>query len=218
MRDLVILIAATFALMGSVPATAQTPDGETPAVEEVCDTLIGATPGLYGLCVAYCEAHDADLLSEPDVPNRNILRNYNTKKTKFDPPMPCAQIEEVDDCVCWTADELLMVFPPKTNFDVNKPHACENSDNLAVLENLENVDVVTGRAVPPLIQLATGINSDATFCLVVNMDYLNAVNPRGPSRSDIVIETEEFQSCKALLAARANTAMTMGVVWDCFAE
>ena len=36
---------------------ASTPDGETPAVESVCDDFSGAS---YGLCVAYCEATDCD--------------------------------------------------------------------------------------------------------------------------------------------------------------
>ena len=43
------------------PVLAQTPDGETPAEESVCDALQGGTPGLYGLCTAYCEAQDADI-------------------------------------------------------------------------------------------------------------------------------------------------------------
>ena len=37
---------------------AQTPDGLPPANEGVCDSLQMAKPGLYGLCVAYCEALD----------------------------------------------------------------------------------------------------------------------------------------------------------------
>lgn len=51
------LIVLSFILFYS-PAFAQTPDGETPANEGVCDELIGLTPGLYGLCVAFCEAQD----------------------------------------------------------------------------------------------------------------------------------------------------------------
>ena len=41
-------------------ASAQTPDGQTPAGESVCDALQaeGVTRGLYGLCVAFCEAQD----------------------------------------------------------------------------------------------------------------------------------------------------------------
>ena len=41
-------------------ANALTPDGETLANEGVCDVLQGGSPGLYGLCVAYCEAQDLD--------------------------------------------------------------------------------------------------------------------------------------------------------------
>ena len=39
------------------PAFAQTPDGQTPAQESVCDGQVGAA---YGLCNAYCEAMDCD--------------------------------------------------------------------------------------------------------------------------------------------------------------
>ena len=38
-------------------ALAQTPDGETPAGETVCDSETGAA---YGLCTAYCEAMDCE--------------------------------------------------------------------------------------------------------------------------------------------------------------
>ena len=37
---------------------AKTPDGETPAVEDVCSLLTGAA---FGLCNAYCEAMDCHL-------------------------------------------------------------------------------------------------------------------------------------------------------------
>ncbi|MBW2253480.1 MAG: hypothetical protein JRI25_02635 [Deltaproteobacteria bacterium] len=76
-------------------AHAQTPDGDTPAVEQICDPLKGGTPGLYGLCVAYCEAQDADTCTEEDEfagcrpPPRRILENYERKMGEGDPPMPC---------------------------------------------------------------------------------------------------------------------------------
>lgn len=41
------------------PAQAKTPDGKTPAEETVCDAEIGAG---FGLCNAFCEAMDCDLL------------------------------------------------------------------------------------------------------------------------------------------------------------
>jgi hypothetical protein len=60
--------------LGSVGAAfAQgTPDGVTPAVERICSDQRGAS---YGLCVAYCEAHDCDL--EPGSTECATLRaNY----------------------------------------------------------------------------------------------------------------------------------------------
>jgi len=217
MRTLLILVAVTFAIIGSVPASAQTPDGQTPAEETVCDVLIGATPGLYGLCVAYCEAHDADFLwpggdpAELDVPNRMILQNYNDKKADFDPPMPCVQEAEGESCACWTADQLSTVFAPGMNIDINFSHACFNDPNqttLAVLENFEN-----GRNQSPGIQLSTAIPSFEEFCQVKNTGY-----PGGPPTSILHITVEEFESCRSLLAAHANANRVDGIVWDCFAE
>jgi hypothetical protein len=210
MRDLLILTAAAFALIGNVPATAQTPDGKTPAEETVCNVLIGATPGLYGLCVAYCEAHDADILSpsgdpaELNVPNRNILQNYNEKKTEFDPPMPCVQ---PGGCSCWTADQLSMLLPPSMNIDVKySPNACRNTETFVALVNFEN-----GKNVKPWIQLRAGNTTYEEYCNVDKSGY-----PLGPPAIFLPITGEEFQTCKSLLAARANAAKTPGVVWDCF--
>ena len=53
-----IIIAVAVGFLVSGPVLAQTPDGETPSMEGVCDSLFDASPGLYGLCVAYCEAQD----------------------------------------------------------------------------------------------------------------------------------------------------------------
>ena len=56
-NSLLSLVFISLSLFG-LTALAQTPDGETPAVESVCDGLTG--PG-FGLCNAYCEAMDCDL-------------------------------------------------------------------------------------------------------------------------------------------------------------
>lgn len=87
--------------LGSV-VQAATPDGETPANEGVCDILHGGTPGLYGLCVAYCEAQDLDLVENSNPPSTKILANYNKKKQAGDPDMPCVQ----KPCPCWTSAQL----------------------------------------------------------------------------------------------------------------
>lgn len=99
-----ILGALMLALSGA-PALATTPDGETPANEGVCDTLkTGASPGLYGLCVAYCEAQDLDSVDK-EPPSTKILDNYNRKKQAGDPDMPCLKVP----CPCWTDAELASI-------------------------------------------------------------------------------------------------------------
>jgi hypothetical protein len=63
-RSMMKALTLTFALLliCTGAALAQTPDGETPAEETVCDSETGAA---YGLCNAYCEAMDC----ETDNPN-----------------------------------------------------------------------------------------------------------------------------------------------------
>ena len=88
-------------------------DGETPAQESVCDELIGQTPCLYGLCVAYCEAQDGPTTLNVDVPledqdfsvpNRKILSNYDKKMREGDPKMPC--VNYTTSCPVWSQEEL----------------------------------------------------------------------------------------------------------------
>ena len=104
-------------LLFALPVSAQTPDGQTPAEETVCDALMeaGVTKGLYGLCVAFCEAQDVAERTTPltpedldslkvDVPSGRILANYNKKKQDSDPEMPCVLVQEA--CPCFTKQEL----------------------------------------------------------------------------------------------------------------
>ena len=96
-----------------------TPDGETPAEEDVCDELkYNATKGLYGLCVAFCEAQDSDCVPDYGTENpyancrmrdRRILDNYNRKKKDGDPDMPCLPSAGEDPefaCPCWGQEDL----------------------------------------------------------------------------------------------------------------
>jgi hypothetical protein len=98
---------------------ATTPDSETPANEHVCDELQSATPGLYGLCVAFCEAQDVEVfetdgldLLKHDPANPKLLDVYNKKKQEGDPDMPCVKIEDpnLPDCPCWSQEELDKTF------------------------------------------------------------------------------------------------------------
>lgn len=106
LRNLLTGVGLIVLLGLNLPATASTPDGETPANEGVCDVLkTNASPGLYGLCVAYCEAQDLDLVGDKETPNNKILANYRKKMKAGDPDMPCLQVP----CPCWNADQLANV-------------------------------------------------------------------------------------------------------------
>jgi len=119
-RTILLSLATVLLVALASPVTyAQTPDGETPVNEGVCDELIGFTPGLYGLCVAFCEAQDCEATLDPTTgevtfdpfcqpSNPKLLRNYNKRATPSDPPMPCVNVTE-NECACWTEDELDMI-------------------------------------------------------------------------------------------------------------
>ena len=216
MKTLVKLSLATgifLVLAITSPVFSQTPDGLTPAEENVCEPLTEATPGLYGLCVAYCEAHDADLISpqgdpsELKMPDQRILNKYNRKKKESDPPMPCVLDESGDDslgdCPCWTAVQLDQMMPPNTNFDYNLPNACQASSSASVLENYENGD--DGRIFQIAIYAFEG-------CTVSN----DAGIPGGPPSGFAFPTAEEKDACMTLLANHARKYSISGVVWDCF--
>jgi len=160
MRCLPYLLIISAVLFCST-AFAKTPDGETPAEESECDEVKWATPGLYGLCVAFCEAQDC----EPDFTlvnpfenckpaSRKILDNYRKKMRPSDPDMPCLQ----EPCPCWSRDELDMLWPPLPNdytycnINVQIGPLADNLDSFASFHSAWMYSLVTLlyiRAVPP---------------------------------------------------------------------
>lgn len=119
MRRLLATLVVSLSTFG-LNAVAQTPDGQTPAQETVCNPLKadGVTKGLYGLCVAFCEAQDFADVSNPITeaeldalydgsPSGRILASYDKKKQATDPAMPCIKVEE--PCPCWSAAELARI-------------------------------------------------------------------------------------------------------------
>ena len=93
MRKIIFLLC--FALVWSTGNSvwAQTPDGQTPAQETVCDLQSGAA---FGLCNAYCEAMDCDSLDPNASPNacERVASNYK-KITNSD--ISCAIACSADD-------------------------------------------------------------------------------------------------------------------------
>lgn len=176
-----IITAASLVLMTglagfSSSAVAMTPDGETPANEGVCDDLMvgGITKGLYGLCVAYCEAQDLDLLGNKTPPSIRILQNYDKKKQIGDPDMPCIKAP----CPCWTDEELAAIL------GTGGMKTCTLIDDFAQIENV--VDTINGvaqraridkerllcryldRTVSPRISRRTGgiLLDEAEYCFI----------------------------------------------------
>ena len=113
------------AMMISPVMASGTPDGSTPANEGVCDVLKGGTAGLYGLCVAYCEAQDMDIVGDKETPNNKILANYRKKMQAGDPDMPCVKVP----CPCWSDAELANI----TNS--GGMLSCGNTDTTALIRD-----------------------------------------------------------------------------------
>ena len=120
MKNLVsgIAIALLLGAIYTAPIQAQTYDGVTPSDEPVCNVLLDenreaegllpVTKGLYGLCVAYCEAQDVlddreytyEEIDAIDGPDDQILAVYNKRKKETDPPMPCT-VPLPSECPCF---------------------------------------------------------------------------------------------------------------------
>ena len=107
-RFLLLFSAASMvAFVGLTGNVAIAGDAITPANEGVCDVLqTNATKGLYGLCVAYCEAQDLDVINK-EPPSTKILANYDKKKQASDPDMPCVQPV---GCPCWEPAEAASIY------------------------------------------------------------------------------------------------------------
>jgi hypothetical protein len=186
------------------------PSGGAVSVNEgICDDLMYATPGLYGLCVAYCEARDCvqeegtpPSIRCNDVPNSKILANYNRKKTESDPPMPC--LAQTVPCPCWTADELAAMFPATSvdhchnNLDLN-----DNSTTTCTglnVRNCFNLDQVEGGA--GLVVNGFSPNpTDPPMCFYRSFAGLRFM----------MLTTEVAAACSQELQARGNEGG-----WSCF--
>ena len=144
-KDLLAVVAVVGALFAAAPLQALTPDGSTPANEGVCNVLQGGTAGLYGLCVAYCEAQDLDLVGDKETPNNKILANYRKKMQPGDPDMPCLKVP----CPCWTDTELAAITNSSGAGDVVSCVSTASSAQIRNITNLQFAVIDTGR-VPAL--------------------------------------------------------------------
>ncbi len=177
------MVAATAVIIaGLFSATvvvAQTPDGETPANEGVCDSLIGATPGLYGLCNAYCEAQDLDSFDK-NPPNEKILANYRKKMNAGDPDMPCIQVP----CPCYSAEELDSIISDGVAAACLRPTA-------------EKIQIIDNALKTKFADADTNVDSER--CRYID---LNSVPPTIRS---FTISADEAASCYAQVEAACDS-------------
>ena len=97
-RRLAAILAVLGCMLFASAAQPDTPDGNTPAEESVCDGEVGA---LFGLCNAYCEAMDCDSDDShaSDQACGRVLAHFE-KKSGGRPP-PCTV-----ECPCFSEDSL----------------------------------------------------------------------------------------------------------------
>ena len=103
MRISILLIALTGILAFS-PADAKPDKGQRAENVAACNTLKGGTPGLHGLCVAFCAKRDLSNVDLNDIdsvkraaPKMSVLRSYNSRRQEGDPEMPCFKNTDGDD-------------------------------------------------------------------------------------------------------------------------
>jgi hypothetical protein len=112
-----LLVAAVLLSLAAVSTARPGANAVVTTNQGVCDDLQNATPGLYGLCVSFCEAQDCvpdfsldDPFQNCQVSSPGLLAQYNRRKQADDPSMPCVQ--EGSACPCWSSDELSQLRHP----------------------------------------------------------------------------------------------------------
>jgi len=167
------------------PAGAQTPDGVTPSREGICDDLADATPGLYGLCVAVCEAQDCkgivdpatgDVTLDPSCSPSTDKLLANFRKVAGDPFATPSCIQP--PCRCWTESEIKDVGGVRDSCSTPSPQDKNSSVFL-------NGSAVEGNGQELAYALAT---ADGLRCIRMEM------NPF--TWDDQTISAEEFQTCR----------------------
>ena len=182
-----VLTTSLAGISGSVFAL--TPDGETPANEGVCDELQydGVPKGLYGLCVAYCEAQDLNEFDKKP-PSVKILDNYNKKLAQAgmtEPAMPCIHVETESHCPCWTAEELASVTAD------GQVATCIGGDSVDKIQMIDNA---------PLTKFADADRSiEGERCRYIDL------NTSPWTIRSFSITPEEAQDCVAEVLAACNS-------------
>jgi len=80
-RPFVVVLFGIGILALGTPASAQTPDSFTPAVEEACTKYEGEG-ARHGLCIAYCEAQDCEATKDSNPSCSSIVESFISYSVK----------------------------------------------------------------------------------------------------------------------------------------
>lgn len=173
--------------MFAPPAAAQTPDGMTPSREGICDDLANATPGLYGLCVAMCEAQDCEGVYDPDTKEVKFIGSCNPSTPKLlanfrklagdeGATPPCIRVP----CPCWTETEIDNVGGLNNG---SLKDSCTDNGNTVTLFGFS-----TDGSGPELAYSLE--NGHGLECI-----YMGAT-PQGSDWRDELVGSEAFRTCQ----------------------
>ncbi|MEJ2131833.1 MAG: hypothetical protein P8Y95_09500, partial [Gammaproteobacteria bacterium] len=129
-----------------VSSAAMSADGQPDALpnspEDICAELLDATPGLYGICIAFnvgmaCEPDFSQEDPFADCPGGSqvLLDLYEKRRGAGDPPMPGLG----GDCPCWTSGELAALRHP----DAQDTTQCFLDSNASGNTNLDQWTIAT---------------------------------------------------------------------------
>ncbi len=148
-----------------------------PSGDGMCDSLKGGTPGLYGLCVAYCEAQD---LGDPEKAASkqsafSLLAAYESKRGPGDPGMPCLADPSRGgppppqaECPCWTVETLRTALP--------QPTRCQTGSDYMVASQEAATGVSVASLAYPVFQFARvcqlqdGVNGSVEEKFIMGLD------------------------------------------------
>jgi hypothetical protein len=207
----IILLLSFF----SLPVLSATYDGQPPSEESVCDPLKadGVTKGLYGLCVAFCEAQDIASISAPltedelgaimaNAPSGIILESYNKKKTDSDPGMPCIMAQA--PCPCWSNEELVEINGQQPS---GIPYGVFNCQH-ALSGTVDTISIYEHETSGANLQLAAAGRYNQQYDTVYRCGYINQQSTTQVSRrlatDEGTLTQTQYDTCRQELLSQCQ--------------
>lgn len=212
-------------LMFGLPVSAKTPEGETPAQSGLCDVLKqdGVTKGLYGVCVALCEAQGYAGGPPTKESHRRLLDNYDKLRKPGDRDLPCAppSLKSEPDpappppppvvqvCPCWTPAEADAVDGVLSDGSTAVGWAPKTTSGSACSTKPDNpyIQEASATIAPSEVSYLQAVNVSTQFWQLHQCKYRKMV-PNQPL-ADVFLSVEfgtltmeQLAACEADIAAR----------------